>query len=313
YYGPMMVGNPPQPFDMIFDTGSSDVWVRGYDLAVQCNSRLPYINATQSVGQGSVLTYGSGNIELKWTKEWMVLDTTCIPQQPMGVVKTGSLELLCRSDYDGLMGLAFPSIKSAAGEMPITYLHHSGLIGDNMFSFTLAPPQGELLIGGYPSDTRLDTLTWVPVVKSTHWILPFTSVSISGNDSPVVLDADAILDTGTTFIFGPRSKIEQINSLLGFEDVSVPCSVRRKLPVLSLNFNGKVIQLHPDQYLISWNTTLSSFERSYVFDIPGTICFSAFQPTEYESMWLLGLPVMANRTTIFDIGGERVGFSGVIL
>ncbi|KAJ1919889.1 hypothetical protein H4219_001669 [Mycoemilia scoparia] len=311
YYGAMMIGNPPQPFDMIFDTGSSDVWVRGYNISKECGTSLPYINMSQDTETISRLKYGSGDIGLQWTKEWMVLGTTCIPNQAMGVVAYGPLDLLCLSDYDGLMGLAFPAIKNANGLMPITYLQENGLIGENKFVFTLSPPKGNLTIGSTPPEIDTTDISWIPVSKATHWILEFSSLSIKGN---ITLDfnADAILDTGTSLIYGPEKAIAQVNEILGFEHILVPCSRLDSLPTLTFNFGNAEVHLTPNKYLIPWISSSSdsgsSNSKSYPQNNP-TLCISAFQPIKYKSLWLLGLPMLTNRSSIFDIDGQRVGFT----
>ena len=67
-------------------------------------------------------------------------ETTCIPNQPMGVVVDGPLDLLCQADYDGLMRLAFPSIKNSKGLMPVTYLKEVVELSKKRYIFIYAKP-----------------------------------------------------------------------------------------------------------------------------------------------------------------------------
>uniref|UniRef100_A0A183BZA7 Peptidase A1 domain-containing protein n=1 Tax=Globodera pallida TaxID=36090 RepID=A0A183BZA7_GLOPA len=66
YFGPILIGAPPQQFHVLFDTGSSNLWVpcKGCnDTACLVHRQFNCANSTgcQTVGQSFHIAYGTGS------------------------------------------------------------------------------------------------------------------------------------------------------------------------------------------------------------------------------------------------------------
>lgn len=71
YYGPISIGTPAQNFTVVFDTGSSNLWVPSvnctdFKTSPACANHRRYDHSKSSTyepdGQGMFLPYGSGTV-----------------------------------------------------------------------------------------------------------------------------------------------------------------------------------------------------------------------------------------------------------
>ena len=67
YYGPITIGNPPQTFQVLFDTGSSNLWVPSSECPywqISCDLHTKYYSAQSKTykanGTKFSIQYGSG-------------------------------------------------------------------------------------------------------------------------------------------------------------------------------------------------------------------------------------------------------------
>ncbi|NXO31839.1 PEPC protein, partial [Cisticola juncidis] len=121
YFGEISIGEPPQKFLVLFDTGSSNLWVPSKDCkSPACFNHAkfqPGDSATFSPGDGShTVSYGSGAVTIVPGCDTLRIQSITVTNQEFGLSQDEPTQPFYFADFDGILGMAFPSL--AVGGMP---------------------------------------------------------------------------------------------------------------------------------------------------------------------------------------------------
>ncbi|ETO17620.1 hypothetical protein RFI_19701, partial [Reticulomyxa filosa] len=166
YQGPISLGTPAQDFTILFDTGSSDLWVlnKGSKCYV-CDHTYTYHKYDHSAST----TYTPNG-------------TAFVDQYGLGTyfffflihhIESGCFFLFATSASnvgvsDGIFGLAFRSLSADKILPPFFVLWQQGLLEENLFSMYLQSTHnttdGELLLGGVDNSYYTGQIYYAPIV-----------------------------------------------------------------------------------------------------------------------------------------------------
>lgn len=231
YYGEISIGSPPQNFTVIFDTGSSNLWVPSAKcyFSIACWLHSKYKSSRSSTytknGKPCSISYGSGSVSGFFSQDNVGVGDVVVKDQVfMETTKEGSLTFVI-AKFDGIMGLGFQEI-SVGNVVPVWYnMVDQGLVEEEVFSFWFnrdaeAEVGGELIFGGVDPDHFKGNHTYVPVTEKGYWQFDMGDFLV-GNMSTGFCDdgCAAIVDSGTSLLTGPTTIVTQINHAIGAEGV----------------------------------------------------------------------------------------------
>ncbi|RUS89981.1 hypothetical protein EGW08_002248, partial [Elysia chlorotica] len=267
YYGPITVGTPGQPFNVIFDTGSSNLWIPSVHCPrsdVACQKHNKYNNATSKTyrpnGKPFVIQYGTGNVEGYLSTDTITVAGVSVVNQTFGEAVKESQDFV-GTPADGLLGMGFPEISEDQVPTVFGNMVRQKLIPEPVFSFYLnrdekASPGGVLTLGGTDPDHYTGDFTFVDVTKKGYWQFDMDRVNVKGEELTLCKSGcSAIADTGTTLIVGPSSEVNALNSQLGGAPTSqglyiVDCKKVNSLPDVVFTLNGQQLTLTGPQYTL---------------------------------------------------------------
>ncbi|KAG7272112.1 hypothetical protein CRUP_008292, partial [Coryphaenoides rupestris] len=281
YYGTISIGTPPQDFTVLFDTGSANLWVPSIqcsfvDIAC-CESLAPWL-----------LQFGEA------------------------VKQPGITFAMAR--FDGVLGMAYPDI-AVANVMPVfDTVMAAKLLPQNVFSFYIKRRSpsgamgGELMLGGSDPQHYSGELHYTHVTRKAYWQIEMDNVAVGSHLTLCQRGCQAIVDTGTSLMVGPRDEVQALHQAIGalpliLGEYMIDCKKIPTLPTISFSIGGKLFNLTGEDYVLKDSQMGKS------------ICLSGFMamdiPPPAGPLWVLGDVFIGRYYTVFDRDADRVGFAPV--
>ncbi|ELR62038.1 hypothetical protein M91_12573, partial [Bos mutus] len=310
YVGNITIGTPPQEFQVVFDTGSSDLWVPSdFCTSPACSTHVRFRHFQSSTFRPTTKTfriiYGSGRMKGVVAHDTVRIGNLVSTDQPFGL-SMAEYGLESRR-FDGILGLNYPNL-SCSGAIPIfDKLKNQGAISDPVFAFYLSKDKREgsvVMFGGVDHRYYKGELNWVPLIRAGDWIVHVDRITMKREVIACSDGCAALVDTGTSLIQGPGRVIDNIHKLIGATPRGskhyVSCSVVNTLPSIIFTINGINYPVPAPAYILKDS-------RGY--------CYTTFKEQRVRrstESWLLGDVFLRLYFSVFDRGNDRIGLAPAV-
>lgn len=302
YFGEVQVGTPGQSLTVIFDTGSSDLWIPSSIYSSE-ESSTAHCPSTIDCDTPIDIQYEIGEVQGHEFADQLSIGGCVVKEQDFVLAETtGGLD---ERYFDGVLGLAFPSLSHTNGGTVLEKL--SSEAGITVLSFYISGEQdgSELVLGDPDSQWyRSETLAYSPVVVQEWWTF---EGGVAIGQSLMYDQSDLALDTGTSYITLPGADFQTLMLALMPQDYvnqcgwktstfTCPCDAADSANVVYVQLGQQEYPIFPEDIF----TPLAD-------DI--TVCVLQFQPSSNNLPIILGDTFLRTVVSIFDSAAPRVGLA----
>ncbi|KAJ8016136.1 hypothetical protein DPEC_G00004050 [Dallia pectoralis] len=320
YYGEISIGSPAQMFNVVFDTGSANLWVPSSHcspLYTACFTHNRYDAAISRThirnGTGFSIQYASGNVRGFLSEDVVVVggipvvqvfaEATALPAIPFIFAK-----------FDGVLGMGYPNT-AIDGITPVfDRIMSQHILKEEVFSVYYSKdqthqPGGELVLGGTDPNYYTGSFNYIGISQAGKWEVNMKGVSVGAEKLFCRDGCKAVIDTGSSYITGPASSVSVLIKTIGATELAeggftVNCDLVKSLPSVTFHLGGHGYVLTVEDYIL-WQSQFGEDICSVTFrglDVP--------PPT--GPVWILGANFIARYYTEFDRHNNRIGFATAV-
>uniref|UniRef100_A0A914EDA5 Peptidase A1 domain-containing protein n=1 Tax=Acrobeloides nanus TaxID=290746 RepID=A0A914EDA5_9BILA len=313
YVARIYIGTPGQPFDVILDTGSSNLWVP--DIHCRSCSMKNRFNSSQSstyrrTNETWDQTYGDGsNATIKFGVDTVVIgdgsDKLVIPHTTFGQAVYENDIMVDDPTFDGILGLGFGEINGATPAL--INAMNLGIIKDAIFTIYLQKrgyydnvTGGSITYGDLDKTHCGPVIAYYPLTSTNFFQFKLDSINLGG-----YIDKSswqAISDTGSSDIYGPKHIVQRLAKEAGLrysnstDRYYVDCDA--DLPTLNFVIGGITYGIPSEQLIIDVENGQCRWAVS-----------SNSDGSTSSNEWILGDPFIRQFCNIYDLRNKRIGFA----
>uniref|UniRef100_A0A2K5JGP1 renin n=1 Tax=Colobus angolensis palliatus TaxID=336983 RepID=A0A2K5JGP1_COLAP len=306
YYGEIGIGTPPQTFKVVFDTGSSNVWVpsskcsRLYTACVY-HKLFDASDSSSYKHNGTELTlrYSTGTVSGFLSQDIITVGGITVTQMFGEVTEMPALPFML-AEFDGVVGMGF--IEQAIGRVTPIFdnILSQGVLKEDVFSFYYNRNSqslgGQIVLGGSDPQHYEGNFHYINLIKTGVWQIQMKGVSVGSSTLLCEDGCLALVDTGASYISGSTSSIEKLMEALGAK--------KRLFDVRSQR--GKVLRVGGAPPGISSQIPQESYSSKKLC----TLAIHAMDiPPPTGPTWALGATFIRKFYTEFDRRNNRIGFA----
>lgn len=314
YFTEIELGTPGQPFKVILDTGSSNLWVPSADCtSLACFLHTKYDHDSSATykkhGEEFAIRYGSGSLKGYVSEDTLTIGDLVIPNQQFAEATSEPGLAFAFGKFDGILGLAYDTISVNGIVPPVYKAIDQGLLDEPKFAFYLGDSSDEqdgglATFGGYDKSKFKGDITYLPVRRKAYWEVSFDGIGL-GDEYAELVSHGAAIDTGTSLLALPSGLADILNSEIGAEKTwsgqyQIDCAKRDSLPDLTLTFSG-------------YNFTITPYD--YTLEVSGS-CISAFTAMDFPEpigpLAIIGDAFLRKYYSIYDLGKNAVGLAQAV-
>jgi len=308
YFSKICIGNPPQEFKVVLDTGSSNLWVPSTQCgSIACYLHSKYDSSSSSTyranGSSFEIRYGSGSLSGFVSQDTVQLGDIEIKDQLFAEATSEPGLAFAFGQFDGILGLGYDSISVNKIPPPFYNMIKQDNLDEPVFAFYLgnAEQESEACFGGINKEHYTGEMIKLPVRRKAYWEVDFDAITF-GDEVAKFDNTGAIIDTGTSLIALPSTIAELPNAEIGAKkswngQYTVDCAARDSLPDLTFTLTGH-------------NFNISAYD--YILDIKGS-CISAFMGMDFPEpigpLAILGDAFLRKYYSVYDLGNDAIGLA----
>jgi len=342
YFGTVFIGLPnPQPFSILFDTGSGHVVLPSRDCSSDvCKKHRSYQRqlsaSARDVGDASdgsstdeqvELEYGTGKVSGDFINDVMCLSNSSnkeiredCPRVRVVLASSLTADPFSYFSFDGVIGLGLESLAKHSDSSFFGQLLGTGHLPEPCFSVFLSksdePWRSEIAFGGHNDQYAASSFDWAPVEapEQGYWQVAVRSVLIGGESLKLCADGGcrAVLDTGTSMLGVPGEALSDLHRSLA--RVAEPTADCRHIPGPQIIFDlgGFKLRLDAEDYsrpapmaVRSKSGNISTVCRASLLPVPS----NAVDGEGGDFVFVFGEPFLQKHYTKYDWKRHRIGFA----